>query len=501
MFNQKFKIMKPITIAILFFLIIKSAFSFSQNYQAPVVKNEDRIQPWSEDPRYWQYKGEPVLLLGGSKTDHLFLAEGLLEHLDEIKETGANYLRNTMSQREGKELKSHLLLPNGKFDMDSWNPEYWKRFADMLKWTSERDIIVQIEVWDRFDYWHIRDLWKTSPWNPGSNINYTYEMTGLDVEYPFNPNDDKHPLFHTIPGMPLYTPKLDIIRKYQEAFVEKLLSYSLNYGNVLYCMNNETSTPAVWGKYWIDFIKLKAAQKGVTVYTTDMFNDTYKGKDATDTHVIFDDPVHYMFADISQVNSRYFGEDHWDVLTWLIRKINKGKPRPINHTKIYGGSYHPPGTGGFEDGIERFWRNILAGSASSRFHRYPTGNGLNERAKACIKAARLVENDIKLWEVEPHMELLQEREPNEAYLVAKPGEKYALYFTQGGSVGLDLSKYNSSYILKWVSISEGIMVKDIVRPVPDPAGKYIEEIKLKGGSVVTVKAPYRGGWVAVILKE
>ena len=35
----------------------------------------DQIQPYDENPRYWQYKDQPVLLLGGSKTDHIFLAE------------------------------------------------------------------------------------------------------------------------------------------------------------------------------------------------------------------------------------------------------------------------------------------------------------------------------------------------------------------------------------------------------------------------------------------
>jgi hypothetical protein len=60
-------------------------------------------------------------------------------------------------------------------------------------------------------------------------------------------------------------------------------------------------------------------------------------------------------------------------LTWLIQQIHLGKPRPVNHTKIYGGGYQPMGTGGFEDGVERFWRNLLAGSASSRFHRPTSG--------------------------------------------------------------------------------------------------------------------------------
>ncbi len=114
--------------------------------------NAERIMPWRKDTRYWQYKGKPVLLLGGSLTDHIFLLEGLKAHLDEMVSVGANYVRNTMSQREGVELKAHKLLDNGKFDIDQWNPEYWKRFENCLRWCQERDIIMQIEVWDRFDY-------------------------------------------------------------------------------------------------------------------------------------------------------------------------------------------------------------------------------------------------------------------------------------------------------------------------------------------------------------
>ena len=81
-------------------------------------KNGDRIKPYALNPRYWQYKGQPVMLLGGSKTDHLFLLDDLQPHLDEIHAVGANYVRNTMSQREAKELKPHKLLPDGKFDVD-----------------------------------------------------------------------------------------------------------------------------------------------------------------------------------------------------------------------------------------------------------------------------------------------------------------------------------------------------------------------------------------------
>ena len=52
------------------------------------MRSEDRIQPYSKNPRYWQYKGKPVMLLGGSETDHIFLLEWLKEHLDEIHAVG-----------------------------------------------------------------------------------------------------------------------------------------------------------------------------------------------------------------------------------------------------------------------------------------------------------------------------------------------------------------------------------------------------------------------------
>lgn len=458
------------------------------------MNNEDRIQPWSENPRYWQYKGRPVLLLGGSQTDHIFLLEGLKAHLDDIHAVGGNYVRNTMSQREGIELKPHKLLPDGTFDLDQWNEEYWTRFQNMLKWTDEREIIVQIEVWDRFDY--STEHWEISPWNPGNNVNYTYEETGFDREYPKHSGQDLQPFFHSIPGMPRYSPKLDRIRAYQEAFVDRMLSFSLDYGHILYCMDNETSTPAQWGQYWIEFIKARATAKGELVVTTDMFDDAFGAEESKHTPIIFDDPHHYMFADISQVNSRNFDQAHWDRLQWLIAHVNETHPRPCNHTKIYGSGYKSFGTGGPEDGVERFWRNIIGGSASSRFHRPDSGNGLNDYAKASIRAARLLEERIELWDVTPQMQLLSDREPNEAYLAAKPGKQYALYFTDGGAVGLDLTEAPGTYDITWISISMGIVVETARRLGYRPTDKTIE-----GGGVVTLTAPYKGGWVAAIVKQ
>ncbi len=460
---------------------------------AEPVGNSARIQPYSKNPHYWQYEGRPILLLGGSKTDHLFLLNDLESHLDEMQAVGANYVRNTMSQREEKELKPHLLLPDGKFDLEKWNPEYWRRFENMLKWTAERDIIVQVEVWDRFDY--STKYWETSPWNPGNNVNYTYQQTGFAPHYPQHPSRDRQPFFHTIKGMPRYQAKLERIRRYQEAFVDKMLSYSLSYGHVLYCMNNETSTPAPWGQYWIERIETQAAKQQVTVFATDMFDDAFKGEAAEHTRLVFEDPAHYRFADISQVNSRNYGQKHWEQLQWLLRKVDR-HPRPSNHTKIYGSGYYSFGTGGPEDGVERFWRNLIGGSAAVRFHRPDAGNGLSDYAKGSIKAARLLENRIRLWEVSPKMELLSDRTDNEAYVAAKPGEFYAVYFTNGGSVRLDLSRTSGPFEITWISISLGVAVQ-----TSQTSGYRRIPTVIRGGKVVTLTAPYRGGWVAAITRQ
>ncbi|MBN2377844.1 MAG: hypothetical protein JXD22_15715 [Sedimentisphaerales bacterium] len=480
------------------FVAMCTLFCLSNCVNAENLKDQtsdkDRIRPYSKNPRYWQYKGKPVMLLGGSKTDHIFLLDDLKEHLDEIASVGANYVRNTMSQREGQDLKPHKLLPDGKFNLDQWNEEYWKRFGNMLKWTAEREIFVQIEVWDRFDY--STERWESSPWNPKNNVNYTYEQTGFASKYPQHSGQDLQPFFHSIKGMARYSKKLDLIRKYQEAFVGKMLSYSLGYGHVLYCMDNETSTPAEWGKYWIEFIKAQAAEKGVTVCTTDMFDDTYLAENAKNTSLIFNDAEHYMFADISQVNSRNYDETHWERLQWLLGQVNKTYPRPSNHTKIYGSGYKSFGTGGPEDGVERFWRDILGGSASARFHRPDSGNGLNDFAKGSIMAARILEGLIKFWDITPQMGLLSSRESNEAYLAAKPGESYALYFTNGGSVGLDLSGAKGTFDVTWISVSMGVRVET------SAAGGYnLMKKTIEGGGVVTISAPYKGGWVAAIVKQ
>jgi hypothetical protein len=446
-------------------------------------REANRIRPWPENLRYWQYKGRPVVLLGGSLKDNLFQIPNLKEHLDLLASVGGNVIRNTMSDRPaaGYEIKAFRMLESGKYDLNQWNDAYWERFETMLKLTAEREIIVQIEVWDRFD--HSRENWKVDPFNPQNNINYTHEESGLAAEYPDHPSGNKQPFFFTVPELNNNA----VVLGYQHKFVDKMLSYSLQYDHVLYCMDNETSASPKWGEYWARYIREKARQAGVTVELTEMWD----AWDVTNRMhwTTYDNPDLYTFVDISQ-NSHTTGQRNWDNAQWVRRRLAE-RPRPMNSTKIYGAQTSSWVGRGIDEthAVNSFWRNLIGGFASSRFHRPPAGIALTERAQAMIKSARLLLAELDILRCEPDSagSLLVERAENSAYLTRIDGRQYAVYFTDGGEIGLDLRAVEGQFGGRWLDI--------------DGSAWHEAGFSAAGGEIVRLKPPGKGQWVALLKQQ
>jgi hypothetical protein len=233
------------------------------------------------------------------------------------------------------------------------------------------------------------------------------------------------------------------------------------------------------------FIREQARAAGVSVCVTDMFDDAWRPHTSAKLKLAIDEPELYQFLDVSQVNSRNFGQEHWDRFQWIVGQMGR-HPRPLNHTKIYSAGETSFGSGTPKEGVARFWRNLLGGAASSHFHRPTAGIGLNEIAQACIRSARKVESVVLFWEVTPQMELLRRRESNEAYLAARPGEAYLLFITDGGAVELDLTAHPVPFQARWVDVG---------------TGEWGKESELAGGGVVGIAAPGPGPWVAAITRE
>jgi hypothetical protein len=449
--------------------------SFSGN---ALSAQDNYIRSYDKNPYYWQYKGDPVMLLGGSKDDNLFQLPELEKHLDEIAEAGGNYIRNTMSDRhdEGFEEYPFKKLDNGKYDLNQWNEEYWKRFENLLRWAYERDIIVQIEIWDRFDY--SRDNWPPHPYNPQNNINYSYGESGFQREYLEHPGANEQPFFFTTPQQQ----NNKILLKYQQRFVNKLLDYALDYPNVLYCLDNETSGEETWADYWARFIRQRAERENILINITEMWDDWVLR--AEEHRRTLDHPGRFDFVDVSQ-NNHQRDETHWQNFLW-VRDYIKDQPRPVNSVKIYGADDGRHG-GDSIDAVEKLWRILFAGGASARFHRPDSGIGLSELAKIQLRSARLFLDEFNIFKAQPNAghNLLSNREEDEAYLARINGEQYAVLFTNDGEVNLQLADNGNSWQIKWLDISKSI---------------WRETRRITDEDNILLTTPGGGMWIAVISK-
>jgi hypothetical protein len=450
-----------------------------------------RIRIYEQNPFYWEYNGQPVLLLGGSREDNMFNhPDGLEEHLDLLKSVGGNYIRNTMSSRNPGNPWPHKKIENGLYDLDQWDNEYWNRLENFLNLCLERDIIVQIEIWDPWDYFKTEAPrgfgpdnvgWESCPFNPALNINYTAEETGLavDIDYYSSRHPSDHVFFHSIPELK----DSPIVRKYQEAFIDKLLSISFDYPNVLYCMNNEIGEPPEWGQYWARFIRNKAKLAGVDVFLTDMRR--YADFTSEEQLNLLHDRAHYDYFEMSQNNGNN-DQRHYDQIM-SIREQIIDRPKPLNNVKIYGGTIGS-WTTNVEEGTRRFWRNIFAGCASSRFHREgPSplffGAGLSDLALTHLHSMKMLVDQMEIFNCVPSNHLLDDREPNEAYCLAENGKQYALYFPDGGDILLDLSGAGQKMELRWLNIMKSEWQKPQV---------------LEGNKKVRIQTPGSGHWAVII---
>jgi hypothetical protein len=439
-----------------------------------------RIQPYADNSRYWQYQNQPVVLLGGTEADNCFQIPDLKAHLDLLVAVGGNYVRNTMSDRldHGYEIKAFGQNADGLYNLDTFNDAYWQKFSDMLRWTAERQIFVQIELWDRFD--HSRENWDVDPFNPKNNSNYTHEASNLAVEYPDHPGRNQQPFFYTVPALQ----NNELVLPYQRAFIDKVLSYTLDYDHILYCMDNETNGDPAWAQYWATHVLERAGEKGVEIERTEMWDQWDVRKE--EHRSTFDNPELYSFIDLSQ-NSWQTGQTNWDHAQW-VRQYIAAQPRPTNSTKIYGADTHPRADTGItnEHAQQTFWRNLIGGLASSRFHRPPSGLGLSEFSQPHIRSARLFSDAFDLFRAEPDAasSLLKNRTENEAYLTNIAGEQYAVYFPAGGAVELDLSSEKEAFIMRWLNIEASVWEG--------------ESKRVESGEWVGLTTPGKGHWLVLL---
>lgn len=477
------------------FLALGESFSQTNREQG---YQEDEIRIYPNNPFYWQYKGNPTLLIGGSDDDNLFQMDKLREHLELLASVGGNYIRCTMSSRDKGNVKPYLLTEKG-FDLEHPNPKYWEKFENLLNISHQRGIIVQIEFWATYDFY--KDTWNENVFNPKNNVNYNSAKSLLPENVNHSAQLKINPFFETVPEIQ----NNQLVLNYQQKFIDKILSYTFQYDHVLYCIDNETNADPKWSSSWANYIRSKAKEHNKKIFITEMWDNW----DPTDNKVpgvrqqeheshpfltrskvsnTINAPEIYDFIEVSNNNAQN-GEIHYLSAKFVRDEIEISKIiRPINNVKIYGGTiyevYTKDWAGSYKDGEERFWRNVFAGHSSVRFHRTPYGHGLSYLAQNHIKSMRMLVDSTDFFKLVPSNELLSKREANEAFCLSNPGEEYVIYFPAQGEI--DLQIVPNKYQMRWLHIRSSLW-------------RNPEEYEVKSSSL-KIKTPDNDQWV-VILKR
>ena len=477
------------------------------------------IKPHSKNPSYWEHHGKPIVLIGGSDRDNVFqwALDGtkLTDHLDLLVACGGNYIRCTMSSREyTPEGYRWDLLPypfakiGDKYDLEQWDDDYWNKLRAFLRETKKRGIIVQLEIWDRWnesgDSRQARFGWYWSPWNPNNNVMYDWSDSPLLKRG----RTSFYNAFHMAAAE-----KDPVLLPLQQRFVEKILNEIIDNGNdhVLFQVDNEsgigdgTLEP---DPYWARFVRRYAKSKGacdIFVCSSRRFHwptpyeaTTFQDWDNPEVRVPLLNAA-FNFSDISQ-NNGASGQTQYDNILWYRSRVLAHGARPINNVKCYhfnwpiGGSFGRDRTSPTDaEAGAKFWRAVFAGSAGIRFHRHtPTrpaglreGFGLAFEGQRHLRSMREFLDAVHIFRMNPRNDLLSQRVTNEAYCLAEPGQQYAIFFTGDGDgrVGIELAASGRSFELRWLDIATSCWGQ---RATVSSRGDYM------------LRAPSSVHWVAVL---
>lgn len=445
------------------------------------------ISPFDGNSFYWQFRGQPCLLLGASAKNNLFQCAcpahpsgiNLPEHLDQLADAGGNFLRCSLSAREPGDVQPfNKQNKSGLYNLSSHASEYFARLHDFCDETARRGIIVQIELWDTWDFIPQNKSWLQSPWNPANNSSFNADLVGMSSGSPSLPPYAQLPFFRSVPALDDLKP----LRSLQKKFLDRVLEVTLPFDNILYAVGNETDVDIHWIDYWARHIRKIASASGREVSLTDLCASAYEGSsaasrilEATNTaerreaaEKVFSALKNqrlYQYIDISTYNLESGKAQYSTALR--LREIlrDQGTAKPIHCIKIYGADAPHGGSasalgGSQQDALQRLWRNFFAGLAGLVFHRPPEGIGLSSTARVHLRAMRRLSEELSLYISEPRPDLIKTVDDSEVYCFGNPAASLAICIIGGGAAELDCESMDCSARLRRFDILRGDWVKD-----------------------------------------
>jgi hypothetical protein len=407
-----------------------------------------------QNPHYFLYRDKPTILI--TSAEHygavLNLDFDYITYLDELKSkrlnltrtfTGAylepsgafNITANVLAPKPAKficpwlrsEEPGHTLGGN-KFDLTRWDPAYFERLRDFVSSAEKRGIIVELALFCPF---YKDDQWIGSPMYAANNINGLGNVQREEVY-----TMDKHGGLYAI----------------QEAMVRKIVHELQQYGNVIYEICNEPYFGGVtmeWQHQIASVIDETEKELGVRhLISQNIANHTALITNPHPAVSLFN--FHYASPPVA-----------------VVQNYHLNKAIGNNETGFRGqqdSTYRKEG-----------WEFILAGGAlynnldysftadhEGGDFRYPEkqpGGGSTSLRTQLGYLADFI-NSFTFVQMKPDSLFIADGllSPSVGYVLAEPGQQYAVYLLHAGGAQLSLQLPSGRYKLDWLNPVTGVYI-------------------------------------------
>lgn len=300
---------------------------------------------------------------------------------------------------------------SGKYDLDTWNPEYWSRLRGCLAAMEKAHVVAELIVFDRCGMSSGGDRWQRNPWASDNNVN--------GIELPPSTGSG-------VPGFYDYASKPNL-RARQERYVKKLIDETIAYKNVIYEIENEhqSSRNPSWARHYRGFVR-------------DYIAKQYPGRRRLIAYSSLMPDLEACYADpnIDIINKHYGGE--LDLMPSSANSYIESRWRlnkPINIDEFANG------VKGHDLLREQCWTILASGG---HFH--------IEDAAPSSKPYEVVRN-IRSFISESKWDFIRSA-PSKASVargggccMSQPGVEYVCYFPKGGRKEISLAP--GSYSARW----------------------------------------------------
>ena len=438
------------------------------------------IQADRTNPHYYSYKGKPILLITSAEHYGAVINKDFdyVKYLDALKAYGMNYTRiypGAMFETVGKYMTGNTLGPKpgglilpwarsdqpgylmggNKFDLDKWNPEYFARLRDFIAKAAERDIVVEICLFNS----QYSDTWPICALNSENNIQGVGQC-------PFR---DAQTMKHS-----------DLVAR-QDDYVGKIVQEVNGFDNVILEICDEpalfTSIPeaAPWVIHFVEVIK-KAES---ALPKQHLIGQEVQGPPRGPIDLAGN-------AGISVVITQYLyntGDQEMGGLKGLDFEYEHNKPIEENETEWFGVDNGPSYKG---DAIAasrvEAWEFMVGGGAS-----FNQLNGLytvanpagdtpdNAQLVSGLQHLKEFMNSFDFVKMHQDKKIVLSGVPAGAHwrAISEPGQQYAIYVhhSEGGngpsyvvtpgkySENLELDLPQNSYQMDWIDPATGSVIK------------------------------------------